>query len=363
MRSISEFITEQETGVVLESGDSMIRGYIEFASASSLVNYYAEQASLACFADENGFVMESDGILSKIGGGLKNAWSGFIKFLKGLLGKLTSFFKKKELQKAENDLASLDQNQEITVEARILYPYAILGVCKKFGEDVNMSDYDSNGTSGMSALVRPISDLNKEIDGFVNGNDPRGMKGMISKGGGYDKYELLNDGRVVMTIGQFRNLVKELNGNKIKMEMDKIQHEIDTIDKKLKNTIAELKGDIDKEFKDPSSAEVNGKNVFVGIHHDNDPDDDFEEAKRNAAKNSATKAVDKASARGQALVKALNTLTKHLSKMYDQCIQQYQVVASDVTKMLKTSAPGGTNNNKIGRPADTTVSVESAYLV
>ena len=116
MRSISEYITEQETGVVLESGDTMVRGYIEFASAASLVNYYAEQASLVCFADENGFVMESDGILSKIGGGIKSAWDGFIKFIKGLLGKLASFFKGKQLAKAENDLASLDQNQEITVD-------------------------------------------------------------------------------------------------------------------------------------------------------------------------------------------------------------------------------------------------------
>ena len=361
MRSISEYITEQETGVVLESGDTMVRGYIEFASAASLVNYYAEQASLVCFADENGFIMESDGILSKIGGGIKSAWDGFIKFIKGLLGKLAGFFKGKQLAKAENDLASLDQNQEITVEYRILYPYAILGVCKTFGDKANLDSFDES--AGMSALVRPISDLNKEIDDFTNGNDPQGLKRMVQEGGGESKYEVLKDGRVVMTIGQFRTLVKELNGNKIKMEMDKIQHEIDTIDKKMKNAIAELKGDADKAFKDPSTAEVNGKNVFVGIHHDDDPDDDFEAAKRSAAKNSANKAIDKASAKGQAAIKALNTFTKHLSKMYDQCIQQYQTVASDVTKMLKTSAPGGTSNNKIGRPADATVSVEAAYLV
>lgn len=357
MRSISEFITEQETGVVLESGDTMVRGYIEFASAASLVNYYAEQASIACFADENGFIMESDGILSKIGGGIKSAWDGFIKFLKGLLGKLAGFFKKKELQKAENDLASLDQNQEITVEYRILYPYAILGVCKGFTQAINLSDYSPDTAT---AEFKKVDEFNKQVDGYINGSDPQGLKRMVSDGGGDAKGEILKDGRVVMTIGQFRSLVKELNGNKIKMEMDKIQHDIDILDKKMKNSFAASQDEINKKYKDPNVAtDQNGKEVFYGIHDDG-PDSNAEEATRNASKDWESKKLAKSGRRGQIVMNALNTLTKHLSKMYDQCIQQYQVVASDVTKMLKT---GGTSNNKIGRPADSTVSVESAYLV
>ena len=53
-KSITEFITEQETGSASTGSDNLVKAYAETAAAISLAQSYAEQASLAAFASENG---------------------------------------------------------------------------------------------------------------------------------------------------------------------------------------------------------------------------------------------------------------------------------------------------------------------
>lgn len=106
MKTISEFIMEQETGsVITNNGESLEKSFAESAAAVSLANCYMEQAILMEFVSENGFdsmtIVQEAGaetkpnIFKRMGGALANAWKAIVKFFKTIWAKITGFFKSK----------------------------------------------------------------------------------------------------------------------------------------------------------------------------------------------------------------------------------------------------------------------------
>lgn len=85
MRSISEFIQEQETGVSTAGTDNLVAAYCECAIATSLANSYLEQAQIALFATEyDTHVVQEANIFTNIGTAIKKAWEKFWTWLKSL---------------------------------------------------------------------------------------------------------------------------------------------------------------------------------------------------------------------------------------------------------------------------------------
>ena len=117
MKSISEFIQEQNTGYYdedYELDSSYVKEYAECMIAKSLVNCYYEQLSLLEFAEENGIqslsiFTESEeevnktGLMKRIGNGIKDAWGKLIELIRKLCGAIKGFFTgRKAKQKAES---------------------------------------------------------------------------------------------------------------------------------------------------------------------------------------------------------------------------------------------------------------------
>lgn len=108
MRSISEFIQEQESGIyVSAASDNLEKAYAECAAALSLAKCYSEQAVIMEFAEENGIdslniVQESgdekkENIFKRAGAGIKNAWGKVVEFFKAVYRKISAYVAEKKM--------------------------------------------------------------------------------------------------------------------------------------------------------------------------------------------------------------------------------------------------------------------------
>lgn len=108
MRSISDFIQEQESGIyVSAASDNLEKAYAECAAALSLAKCYSEQAVIMEFAEENGIdslniVQESgdekkENIFKRAGAGIKNAWGKVVEFFKAVYRKISAYVAEKKM--------------------------------------------------------------------------------------------------------------------------------------------------------------------------------------------------------------------------------------------------------------------------
>ena len=108
MRSISDFIQEQESGIyVSATSDNLEKAYAECAAALSLAKCYSEQAVIMEFAEENGIdslniVQESgdekkENIFKRAGAGIKNAWGKVVEFFKAVYRKISAYVAEKKM--------------------------------------------------------------------------------------------------------------------------------------------------------------------------------------------------------------------------------------------------------------------------
>lgn len=125
MRSISEFIQEQETGITVASNcDNLEKAYAECAAALSLATCYSEQAMIMEFAEENGIdslniVQESgdeekkENIFKRAGAGLKNAWGKVVEFFKAIYRKISGFVADQRMAKLKELIDALPDEGEV----------------------------------------------------------------------------------------------------------------------------------------------------------------------------------------------------------------------------------------------------------
>lgn len=303
MRSISEFITES-TSVTFDNNDNLVKAYAECAGALALAECYAEQSSIMEFASEYNInslriVQESEGkenIFKRAGGAMKNAWRKFISWLKSIVRKVKEFFAGKKAESISNTLESVDQTAEITMDVKILYPMAIVSVVNDLID--NLKD-TSNFTSEAGAeFEKSAKEAEQIVAGTVSINEILKDEAINIQG--------RKDGRIVMTVGQFRKLIKEVGGVKMSSKIETLNKKIDSISGKFEKMI------------DTSNA-IN---------------DQWDDADWDKAEASNNKGMSQRNA-AESMRKFMNSLTR----VYDASMQAYNRIKDDVIAQIKKSKP------------------------
>lgn len=318
MRSISEFITES-TSVTSDSNDNLVKVYAECAGALALAECYAEHSAIMEFAAEYDinslrFVQESEGkenIFKRAGGAIKGAWKKFITWLKKIIRVIKEFFAGKKAESISNTLESLDQTAEVTVDAKILYPMGIVSIIDKTIDDLkDVNDF----TSGASAEFEQYAkDVDQIVAGTIN------MKELMAGVESVD-FQDRKDGRVVLTVGQLRKLIKDVGGVKMSAKIESLDRKIDSISAKFEkiidtsNTIADQ---LDESDWDKAEAS-NNKGM----------------SQRNAA---------------ESMKKFMNSMTR----AYDASMKAYNRIRDDVIAQLKKSKSSDFDNKtELGHAKD-----------
>lgn len=248
-RSISEFIQEQETGYEFSSNDNYVKAYAETAAAISLAQCYAEQAVIAEFAASNNInslriVQEADeekkdGIFKRAGNAIKNAWKKFIEFLKSVVRKIKDWFRGKKVESVEKAIADLSPDTEITVDANVLYPALIIGMADAFTETLKKE------TGNSTTLLSRMKTETEYLDKVINGE-----KGTIKDVLARENIDVPNnleikDGRITLTIGQYKVLIKGFKDTKMDQKTSAILNELSRIETEYGNFVDTAGGGYD----------------------------------------------------------------------------------------------------------------------
>ncbi len=355
-KNISDFILEQESNdLSLYENNDYVAAYCECAAAAHLANYYAEMGQLVAFASENdinlfGIIQEEaeegkKNIFQKLGGGIKNLWTKFVEFLKGIIGKIKDFFAGKKLEAAEKKLGEADPETKITIDQRVLYPYVIIAMCKWIvaGFDDASRSSNDDATEMGSEIVKVLAPINKDADEISSGKaDIKGIMKDVDMKTDFD-YELRNDGRVTLTVGAFKQILADVKSNKMKNETDRIKIRLDEMKKKMENALAASNA----EIKDSAEYKYTSK---------------WDGGSGSGTKEKLDKQMASDSKKVQLASAAITKTMNHLTKAFDGMMTTYSNIADNVQSLIKKN-PGATGvENVIGTPKDET-KTESFYFV
>ena len=178
MRSISDFIQEQETGITVASNcDNLEKAYAECAAALSLATCYSEQAMIMEFAEENGIdslnIIQEDGneekkenIFKRAGAGLKNAWGKVVEFFKAIYRKISGFVADQRMAKLKELIDELPN--EGTIPSFDHQAFALSSFIKIFDEKVNsIAESLADGIDNVAnaSVIKSATDaMQKKLD-------------------------------------------------------------------------------------------------------------------------------------------------------------------------------------------------------
>lgn len=250
MRSISEFIQEQETGYSA-SNDNFVKRYAETAAAISLAQCYIEHASLAAFAAANDVntlcITEAaeeepkKNIFQRAGGAIKNAWKKFIEFIKSIVKRIKDWFRGKKIESVEKAIADLSPDTEIEVDANILYPALVIGLCK------GLSDEMTQTSGNLPNLKSKITPMTEEIR-KINDGEAGTIKQILKENGFYDDLDVkIKNGRISCTIGQYKALIKKYRDANTDKMMSKVLDQFARIETEFGKFIDTAGGGYDDE--------------------------------------------------------------------------------------------------------------------
>lgn len=178
MKSISEFIQEQETGIQGVEV-TMEQVYVETMNACAVAACYVEQADLIRFAAENGIdtltVVQEDGtekkeskgnIFKRAGHALKNAGTWIVDMIKALIKKIKGFFTQAKFKSMSEKVSKYDPETKIQLDPSIFAPLAILEVLGNL--ESFFIDLKGGNNSQLSMKVTAIENFTKAFTGKKN---------------------------------------------------------------------------------------------------------------------------------------------------------------------------------------------------
>ena len=183
-KSISEFITEQETGAASTGSDNLVKAYAECAAAISLAKCYAEQAVIMEFAAENSIesiniVQESaddkkENIFKRAAGAVGNAWTKIVEFFKAIFRKVSGFVADKRMVTLKKMLEDVPEGVELTGIKGDAYKFPAF--LEAFNETVGVL-YDGI-IDGAAADDEKIEECLRVMDKIVSTDEHETEKGI-----------------------------------------------------------------------------------------------------------------------------------------------------------------------------------------
>ena len=347
MKSISEFIQEQETGVTMVSTDNFVKSYCDCMAAISLAQCYAEHAVIMEFAAENGInslaiVQEADeekkgNIFKRAGIAIKGAWGKLVKLIKGVVDSIKRKFTKKKLESIAAKLEKRNPDEKIKVDLAVFAPVAVLEILDDIFEVVK--DYGTN------AFNQKLAD---EFNTFANAIGSKGpVQGLgdlanakhmtynseaLAKLAG--KYQL-EDGKNVaeITVYDFTEMVKRVVKTNIDDLSNKVNKKLDELAKKIEDNL-------------------NDDDMYT---NDLDGSVDYQQ-KEEALRNDKT--VPEAKAAVDAGKKFVNALTK----CYDAGMKAFESTEASLQKSIKADIKKEEMEAEDAKNAETQTT-ESFYFV
>lgn len=360
-RSISEFIQEQETGIVStpEVNDNYISAYCECAAALSLANSYTEQMFLASLAVENNapvsFIEEADNpekknIFQKIGGGLKFAWEKFIEFWKGIIRKIKGFFVDKKIEAVNKKLDEIDPTRELTLDVRVLNPYVFImysdSVLKLLNDNVDKVIVATDSHKAGKDLTDPdryyanyetdyqwagrISKLSKQVtEDISKGTAIKQIFDQMADVSSSDlkineselpNYEVKDGQKIKITVGELKTVFKFVQSDRYKGALSRLEKRIADIEKEIKAAEKDHAETLDAWEKHENQPDRVKKEIEKRGGLPDKPDERYNTSKKlqtEASINSRVIAL---------LKEILNTTTK----LSESMLSTYNTITSDI---------------------------------
>ena len=178
MRSISEFIQEQESGIyVSAASDNLEKAYAECAAALSLAKCYSEQAVIMEFAEENGIdslniVQESgdekkENIFKRAGAGIKNAWGKVVEFFKAVYRKISAYVAEKKMNSLKKLVDKLPDEAVVKGLSKNKDGLLIIAFMLAFDEmldELAKNDKNENDAKSLTEILETFKLQVNEVD-------------------------------------------------------------------------------------------------------------------------------------------------------------------------------------------------------
>lgn len=233
MKTISEFIQEQETGVSLGT-DNLVAAYCECAAAMSLAQCYTEQAAIIEFAVENdvnylNIVQEAENkenIFKRAGKAIENAWEKVLDFFRAIARKISGMIADKRYEaitKSIKDVPS-DTNLKGVASKVLTFPKFINlfnDTVEQFYQDINNDINVVSGESGAHTFkaVRALTDF------LEKNKEDYGSAGPITAGAIKERFDTdFSKGRIQEVLKRLDKKIgeieKAIKNNKKKPDKD-----------------------------------------------------------------------------------------------------------------------------------------------
>ena len=284
MKSISEFIQEQETGYTVNVNKSDEQLYVECMSAISLASCYAEQAILMEFASENGIstlsmiqedgtekAEKKDGIFKRAGGAIKKAGHAIAEFVKEIIRKIKSVFTSAKYKKMSEDIPKEDYEKEVKIDASVYAPLAILEVLG------NTETYFTEASMNKGQLAMVSTALEEIGKAFAGKKNPvEGFKEIKKDSKTYNTFfngefvgkinESDKDGKITTTYGDYaKTLIDLARKDPAKKLAEKAEKAINEFEKTYNPEMTSKSYKRDDEFPvDASNEDIEAKGYEKG---------------------------------------------------------------------------------------------------
>ena len=214
MRSISDFIQEQESGIY--SDISLEKAYAECAAALSLAKCYSEQALIMEFAEENGIdslniIQESgddkkENIFKRAGAGIKNVWAKIIKFFKAIYRRIALCITEKRIDAFMEEINKLDKKDTVkSFDERSFSIFDFMNTFKEFIEEYN--EWITKTDNSLFDTKKYISDFEDCINEEEWDHDIEDHSGLVIKSTINEK---IDRKKIFSTLKEIDKKIKEL---------------------------------------------------------------------------------------------------------------------------------------------------------
>lgn len=170
MKSMSDYIMEQETGTIT-SDVSVLEGFMKVQALCAVAECYCEHATIAAFcesADIASVFTESDESIGKKALGTIKAWfEHIIEWFKAIVKGIISFFTTKKIDRVIEGLEKAKKegitDLDISNAADYLDPEDIYGMIEKFKGIIDKVSETANS----AAVKTDIEALSKELEEYI----------------------------------------------------------------------------------------------------------------------------------------------------------------------------------------------------
>ena len=177
MKTMSDFIMEQEVSTEVNDELDVVRGYMEMSAIGAVAECYCEHAAIAGFATEGGFSVFSesdDNILKKAWEATKSFFGKIWAWIKAMVQSVLSIFKRSSIDKCREKIqkgyntGAFKEDDKCGISGVCCDAVEVLDLVEEFKDAVVVANDAAEGDK-VSVSVKEMEKFIEKADRFTKG--------------------------------------------------------------------------------------------------------------------------------------------------------------------------------------------------